>query len=437
MKCPKCGENIENGAKFCTKCGVNIEQALEERVKAEAEAKAKAEEEAKLKAEAQAKEAKDEEKVEEIKSEEVKTEVVESTETKSTQKEEKKFDKKEAKPKKKHTGIKVIFIVIIILLLLAAGTYGLYKAEILPESVNDAVLPIFETVEEWFGIEAEDEKDERKEDNKKKNEENKVENKVEKSDKKEVKKIDEEEDLVYDGFTIEINGVKSAIPVINLDYYNIKNINDILENAAKEKLKEAAKSEESYGLVEANYNWYKNDDVISLVFELKYGTGINEYYVYNVNAKDGKEVTNFDILEMAKIDESAFAGKCQTAVIDYFDKLYDDKNDPTIDLEAYTSAKTKTTDKYNFSAYITPMFLNARGELNIVAEITTLAGSGIEKRTINIENLKKNTVETKPVSGDVSNSVSEKDTNVVSNTFEEKDNTVSNKEKGNTTNTTL
>ena len=26
MKCPKCNEEIADGAKFCTKCGVNIEE---------------------------------------------------------------------------------------------------------------------------------------------------------------------------------------------------------------------------------------------------------------------------------------------------------------------------------------------------------------------------------------------------------------------------
>ena len=47
MKCPKCGENIADSAKFCTKCGCNIPEALEEKKKQEAEeiAKRKAEEE--------------------------------------------------------------------------------------------------------------------------------------------------------------------------------------------------------------------------------------------------------------------------------------------------------------------------------------------------------------------------------------------------------
>ena len=39
MKCPNCGEELKQGAKFCTKCGTNIEEALETRAKEELEAR--------------------------------------------------------------------------------------------------------------------------------------------------------------------------------------------------------------------------------------------------------------------------------------------------------------------------------------------------------------------------------------------------------------
>ena len=52
MKCPKCNEEIADGAKFCTKCGVNIEEE-KARIAEENEKKQKEEEARKRQQEAE------------------------------------------------------------------------------------------------------------------------------------------------------------------------------------------------------------------------------------------------------------------------------------------------------------------------------------------------------------------------------------------------
>lgn len=380
MKCPKCGENLEKGVKFCTKCGANIELALQERVKEEAEARAKAEQEAKERLEQQAKLEAEKKEEAKAKLEQKQKEISE----KGTPEQEKKFSKKEMKPKKKHTGLKVIVVLIFILLILICGVYGLYKIDVLPDSVKEIVSPMFETVEGWFGKEEAEEENKEKEENK--IEENKIED--------ELSKIDDDKELVYDAYTVEINGIESKIPMINLESDNVESINDELIKLAKNDLEKAKDLTKNYGLISANYKWYKNSDVLSLVFLMKYGTGVNEYHIYNINIKDGKDVENSEILDMAKIDEEEFKTKAQEAVTEYFDRLFD-KNDPNIiGATGYSSARSKTTNLSNFSVTRTPVYLNERGELVIIADITTLAGAGFDEKAINIENFKRNTVST-------------------------------------------
>ena len=155
MKCPNCGEELKSGAKFCTSCGTNIEAALEERAKAELAAKKEQEQ----------KEQKEIEEKRKTAVEENKKEVV--NETPEVKPEEPKFKKVEPKKKpepkktsssgkkKKHTGIKVFFFLLIVLILLAIIFYGLYKLEVFPEEVNDAVSPVISPIEELFNKEIE------------------------------------------------------------------------------------------------------------------------------------------------------------------------------------------------------------------------------------------------------------------------------------------
>lgn len=414
MKCPNCNEELEKGAKFCTKCGANIEQALAERVQAEAEAKAKEEAEMKAKIEAEAKQREEQanenkqnnteiydeevkEKIEELKKEEEN----QQEEVEEPLKDQPKFEKKQNQPKKKkHILLKIILILILVLVILVACIYGLYKADALPDNIKGMFEPMFETVEGWFGIEKEDDDVEEQKNVDHKENENLM---LDKKDKK--------EDIVYDYYTTELNGTTSRIPVINLENENIDKINKEILDLTEYKLKEAEKlvSQDNYGLVNVDYRWYQTDDLLSVVVALRYGTGKNEYHVFNVNVTTGEEIDNSEILDMAKIKQDEFSDKCVEAVTDYFDKLYD-KDDATFtEATGYEVARSNTIDESNFSTMKTQMYLNNSGEIMIVAKIYTLAGAGEDEKLINLENKNKNVVNS------TSNTVS---SNTVNNTTE-------------------
>ena len=404
MKCPKCGENISSSAKFCTKCGANVPEALEKqarikaeeekkRLEAEEEARRKAEEEAKKKAEESEKLQEIEKKNENVKFEETVENIEEPVVTEKTKKEkkspkdEKREEKqKEKKPKKKHKGLKFLLVLILILIILCAGSYGLYKLDVLPDSVNDVLSPIFETVEGWFGIEKEDSNDNNKDEME---EDKKV------KDEKVIKKVDEDKDLVYDYYNKEILGNTYKVPAINLDYDNIEDINDKIADLVEadlkkyEKLKELPEMEPT-GM---DYVWYENDNILSVVFFIE-GYHVDYYYVYNVDIYTGENIENKDILDAAKIDEYDFAEICSDAVEDYYDNYLYDIKDMSLVGEVFEESKLESIKESNFSVSKTDMYLNKYGELTIVAKVTTIAGAGINNVIVDVENYKRNS---KPV----------------------------------------
>lgn len=411
MKCPKCNEEISSKAKFCTKCGANVE---EEKKKIE---EIKKQEEA--------------EKVEEVKEDTKKKEEVvnddveeknnkvdnsENEEQVNRKNKEAKFSKKEPKPKKKHTGIKVIFILIIVLAILIAGTYGLYKIDALPESVDEFVTPIFEKVEEWFGNRDTEEKEESKNESK-----NMITNETK---EEKVNKLDKNKGLVYDYYTARVNGVTSKIPQINLDCDNVKRINEEIKSELEDKVKELENSKgentQSMGLVGVNYKWYENDKILSLVIAKSYGTGVNEYLVYNINTDTGKDVDNTELLKEVDFKEDDFISRAQSAVEATFDSMFD-KNDSIItSATGYSSARSKTIDKSNFSIKKMDMFLNANGKISIIANINTLAGAGYTYKIVVVDE------EFYPVKEDSSTVNNKTTTNSTSNTVKNTTNTNSN-----------
>lgn len=453
MKCPKCGMDISDSAKFCTKCGTNIPEFLEEQAKVAAEEKAKreAEEEAKKKLDAEiaAKKEKEEaakavkraeenkkkvEKVEKAaktakKNDDGKTKVAETTGAKVEE---------NKKKKKKHTGLKLLFILILILAIVCAGAYGLYRLDVLPDSAQDALSPIFETVDGWFGL---------KKDSDGKENENKDDDKKDETEDEIINKIDDDEDLVFDHYNKTMFGNTYKVPEINLDYDNIKKINDEIAKLVDSDLKQLEKETELPEMAPSgmDYVWYLNDNILSLVF-FEPGYHVDFYYVYNVDVYTGKVLDNGDILDAAKIDEEDFPYMCSKAVEDYYKNYLYYKgieNGPVA--SEYNSAMSESIKESNFSSYKTNVFLNKNGELMIVAKVTTIAGAGSNYICVNVENLKKNSkplFESKKLqnSSEMSGSSTEINTNttntIVDTNIVNTTNTAENTNITNTTNTT-
>lgn len=431
MKCPKCNLDIADGSKFCTKCGANIAEALEEQAKLKAAEEAKkaeelkrAEEEAK-KAEEQRKleeakkveekkaseEKKEAEKAEKIEESIVNEKVEEPKEVENTNKSEtKKGSKKEAqepkdkkfKKKKKHTGLKVIFALLILVIIILAGCYGLYKIDLLPEPVNGYLTPIFETIEGWFGI-----------DNKK-SEENTLASDSE--EKNTIKKKVEKEDLVFDYYDKKIFGKEYKIPEINLDYENVEKINKEIASLVEDEIKDLEKETEfpEMALAGTEYNWYLNDNILSLVFCTK-NYHVENYYVYNVDVYTGETIENQEILDAVKMEEKNFTEKCVDAVKDYYENiLYSSE----VEQQAgyyYTEALNKSIAESNFKVSKSKIYLNDSGEVCIVAEVYLVAGATSNNFPINIESLRKNKSKTTTKSN-TTNTVNTTNANITNNT---------------------
>ncbi len=403
MKCPKCGADVAENAKFCTSCGVNLQESLEEQAKMEVP------NEVKITAENEVNEAeKSDENVpteeQEIKppenseieaKEEAKEEVKE--EIKEEPKEEPKFTKKTSEDKKekkkKHTGLKVFFILILIIILLIAGCYGLYKLEVLPESLSS----IFEKVESIFEKEEKDEdnEDEEKEESDKKSSkksENTVSNEVkEEKNKKEITKVDEDEELVYDTINKTIAGNTYKVPVINIDSIYIEGCNKEIKGYVESELKlyEKATKLPDDAITTCDYYWAQNDNILSVVFFIG-KDDFDEYHVYNVDVYTGDIIVNSEILEAAKIEESSLAEKGSDAVKDFYENYaFDLSTEIDKTSTEYTTAYKSTIGKGNFDRYM-KMFLNKNGELCVVARISIPGQYESEDVLLNVENKKRN-----------------------------------------------
>lgn len=422
MKCPKCNEEIANTAKFCTKCGANIEEVKK------AEEERKIEENGKVIEELKCEETKKEIEKTEVK--ENKTEVKnnakkeksdkpkEKTELKEQKNEEKLEEENEKEvvtekgktKKKKHILLKLILILIFLVILFLAGSYGLYRIELLPDSVKEVLLPVYELFDDWLNLDKKEEKE--------KVIENNISNEVEEEAEK-INLIDEDKELVYDCYNKKIAGHEYKVPAINLDYDNIKDINKEILNLVESDLKQLEKVTElpEGAISRTDYKWYQNKEILSVVFFIE-GYHVDDYYVYNIDIYTGEEVKNEKILEAEKIDEDEFPEMCSDAVEDYFENYLYSASVAQSAGSVYEDAKDKSTDEDNFKISKTDMFLGENGNLYIVAEVTTIAGAGYNNFLINIENLRKNSKEifAENISGNVVNNTTNTDNTNITNT---------------------
>ena len=133
MKCPKCNEEIADGAKFCTKCGVNIE-----------------EEKARI--------AEKEEAIRKAKEEGLELEIIDKKPEPEPEEKPVEFKNKEEAPKKKKQKVKIkknifqviinkLIFIIIVAALIIGGVYYCYTQDLLPEFAQNQVKEFDETLQ--------------------------------------------------------------------------------------------------------------------------------------------------------------------------------------------------------------------------------------------------------------------------------------------------
>ncbi len=185
-----------------------------------------------------------------------------------------------------------------------------------------------------------------------------------------IQKIDNSKELVYT-IKIKVKGYNDSgniedkeieIPQINLNYDNIKELNNKIQQYTKDW---------SMGGIESNY--YINDEIISLV--LTYRTEGDPYniFVYNIDAYTGNILTNEELLYKKNITDN-LEEKIRKAE----DKVLKENNVQEFDdsIDTWTMISQNCNDYRRGLQKTIPMFLNENGKLSVVIEYCVPAGSG-------------------------------------------------------------
>lgn len=191
-----------------------------------------------------------------------------------------------------------------------------------------------------------------------------VKEETKKEEVKESKEIlkDESKDIVYDlvNVSYENGEYNYKLPVVNInsDYSNEIN-NEI--NEIKNEYNQVFTSKEYTGVIGINYNFYKNNDILSLVINITVDGDNYYYYAYNINMKTGNYVSNKELMDNKKINKKDITNKLNEFINSYMGNARE--------------TSVSDTKKYNELIYGLPMYLNDKNELCIVSYYQPEAGS--------------------------------------------------------------
>lgn len=178
-------------------------------------------------------------------------------------------------------------------------------------------------------------------------------------------KLDSAKDWVY---TTQGSG-NYVLPKININSEAVSKINDEIANKVKPAITNGQKYGEPSGII---YNWYTNNNVLSLVIKMSYSNSVNTYLVYNVNTKTGNVCTNKELLALKEMSEAEFLSKAKVAYGEKFKTKYNFTSREDMDsFDAELYDKTISSNNYSINE---KMFLSSNGELTVVARIYSMAG---------------------------------------------------------------
>ena len=143
----------------------------------------------------------------------------------------------------------------------------------------------------------------------------------------------------------------------------------------------------NYG--DIKYDWYRNDDVLSLVISASFCNydGI-EYQVYNISVSTGQQLSNSELVSRAGWTEDSYQSSVKEALL----SQYWEKAGPAMDsmkssgdltegwIAGYRSLYENTV---SFAQEAAP-FLGENGDLYIIGSFGVNAGGGSETRRINL-----------------------------------------------------
>ena len=130
-----------------------------------------------------------------------------------------------------------------------------------------------------------------------------------------INKIYDNKEIVYckeiyiiDKLTEDLNSekVKSELPIINLNYQSVKNINNEIEKSYKDLIDENIITKDMININSLNYKYYINNNILSLIIEFKlYNYTASfltyEYKTYNINIDTGEIIDNNKLISYKNI----------------------------------------------------------------------------------------------------------------------------------------
>lgn len=197
-----------------------------------------------------------------------------------------------------------------------------------------------------------------------------------------VTKIDEEKEIVYSVFDKEYDyfdeKTQVEIPAFNINTEEIKELNSKIE----EEYQEVAEANEGLGSTEVTYEYYVNDDIVSLVLKKSYLEASQDTYeVYNVNQKTGTVLEKEDVLTAKNITVDDYEAK----IAEQISAKFDETTVAFKEMVGYEEIKEKNDSKENCSLENTEVYINEEGKLSYIANVYSLAGAEKYQRIFDYE----------------------------------------------------
>lgn len=187
-----------------------------------------------------------------------------------------------------------------------------------------------------------------------------------------ITKIDEEKEIVYSVFDKEYDyfdeKTQVEIPAFNINTEEIKELNSKIE----EEYQEVAEANEEFGATEVTYEYYVNDDIVSLVITKTYLEASQiTYEVYNVNQKTGTVLEKEDILTAKNITVDDY----EVEIAKQISAKFEENTAAFKEMGGYEELKEKNNSKENCSLENTEVYINEEGKLSYIANVYSLAGA--------------------------------------------------------------
>ena len=158
-------------------------------------------------------------------------------------------------------------------------------------------------------------------------------------------------------FNTSYSTEKIAFPYINLDYTTVNDINFQIKKLYETNLEKTS---------ESSYDFYINDNILSVVISINI-EGINNYFTYNIDMEDGKEILFEDVFYKYSKSDLIIKDK----ISEYIDNNENIKShlDGIVLTKEYVTDTSYNNYKINALSNNVKFFLNKDNKINVIVKI--------------------------------------------------------------------